>query len=161
MRSEPHKADFRLIQNPRNVPRTSRTLWGAVTLLCWAAYFFLWLPLVTLLLWLLGVRQSYIELYLRKNEIDPFLLTFLPILALIAGLSLILWAEYNRARFSGDDRREPMDSVSHNKIAIELGATTEVTRRIRDEKCCVLHMDDHANPITLTSRLKPVAQSTI
>ena len=160
MSSTQHKADFRLIQKPRSVPRTRRTLWGVVTLACWVAYFFLWLPLITLLLWLLGVRQGYIELYLRENNVDPFLLTFLPIMALIAAVSLIVWAEYNRARFSGDDRREPMDDISHDKIATELGATPELAGRICDEKCFVLHMDEHANPIKLTPSSIPLAQST-
>ncbi|WP_281273233.1 poly-beta-1,6-N-acetyl-D-glucosamine biosynthesis protein PgaD [Solilutibacter pythonis] len=129
------------------VPLINRRLWAAVTATFWIAYLHLWLPLLTLLLWLLGLRKSYGELYLREHSIEPFVLTTLPILALLAMASLLGWAEYNRLRFSGQDRRTSMDDVPLARVADQLGASPELARQLQRGKAIVLRMDSKAMPV--------------
>ena len=48
----------------------TRTLHGVLTLAAWALYAYLWLPVLTVLAWVMGVRTSYVELYVRNNRFD-------------------------------------------------------------------------------------------
>lgn len=135
-----------LIHRPHLQPATRRTLWGVVTALFWVAYLYLWLPLATLLLWLLGVRLAAIELYLQQHSADPFLLLALPVLAVTASSLLIGWGELNRWRFRGRDKRSAPVTVSHAEVAAALGASEAVTHALRDSRIAVLEMDEQARP---------------
>lgn len=142
------KADQQYISRPgRRQPAARRTLYGLATFVIWAAYLYLWLPLVTLLAWVLGLRSGYLELYLAQQRIDPALLGLLPLLALACGLALIGWAEYNRRRFGSLDRREPLANVSQDEIARALHADPALAVRLRASKRVVLSMSADARPL--------------
>lgn len=136
-----------IICNPDHVPAARRTFWGAVTAIFWVAYIYLWMPLITLLLWILGIRKGYAELYLREHSIEPFIFVALPIMALIATVMLVTWAEYNRYRFSGHDRRKAMDDVPLKKVAERIGATSAIASGLQRAKAVTLHMNEDANPV--------------
>ncbi len=137
-----------LIHRPERQQRLARRLWQLVTALCWAAYLYLWLPLFTLLLWFLGIEIAVYELYQRRDQVDPFVLLTLPLLALFCGLLLIGWAEYNRLRFQGRERRQPRAHVGRREIAEVLGAGPAVADAMVVHKIQVLHMDEHARPVS-------------
>lgn len=139
--------DDRLIQNNRNLPFVRRTFWGIVTAGFWLVYVYLWLPLITLLMWYLGVRQAQLELYLRHNTFDPYLLVVLPLIALLTAIVLVIWAEYNRKRFGGDDRRSETPPVGHTAIVCDLGGSPEIAEILSQNRVCVLQMNDNAVPI--------------
>ena len=88
-----------LIYSPQNQSNVQRGLYGTITLVAWAVYFYLILPLVTLLLWWLGLRGSYVQLWLPEAGFDRTLALTLPLLAVACALLLIGWAEINRLRF--------------------------------------------------------------
>lgn len=141
------KADLKYISHPgRRPPAARRTLYGLATFAIWAVYLYLWLPLLTLLFWFLGLRSAYVELYLSQHRIDPALLGLLPLIALICGMALIGWAEYNRRRFGKLDRREPHTDVPDHEIALALGADPDLAARLRSSKRVVLHMTEDARP---------------
>lgn len=135
------KYDSRLIQRPRAQPRLRRTAWGFVTAAFWGVYVYLWMPAITMLLWLLGIRNAYFELYLRQHRVEPFLLIALPSLAVCAAVLLIAWAEYNRWRFAGKDRRGAPSPTSLDDIAQALGATAQLGTQLNAARVVVLNMD--------------------
>lgn len=135
-----------LIHAPHRQQRLQRHLWQLLTAVCWAAYLYLWLPLFTLLLWLVGIRVAVFELYERRDQVDPFVLLALPAMALICALLLIGWAEYNRIRFQGRERRQKIADVPREELAAALGARDEVAAAMLSHKIQVLRMDDHAHP---------------
>lgn len=149
------KFDSRLIRKPRKQPRLQRAAWGFVTLGFWMVYVYLWTPLVTLLLWLLGIRTAFFELYVREHAIEPFLLFSLPLLALACALLLISWAEYNRLRFSRADRRSQPRSATLPDVAEALGTPPAVARALVLGKVTVLHMGEDARPHGFTSLADP------
>lgn len=152
-----HKHDSRLIQRPYSQPLLPRTFWGLTTGAFWVLYLYLWVPLVTLFLWLFGIRRAEAELYLRQHEIDPFLLLVLPATAAGAAALLILWAEYNRRRFTGVERRSAPPPVALEQVAAALGASTEVAQALNQGRISTLHMDPHqAVPLGVTA-VKPPA----
>lgn len=126
-----------------------RTLWGTVTAAFWLFYLYLLLPLATLMLWVLGVRTAYTELYLREAGIDAFLLGTLPVLALLCAAVVIVWAEYNRRRFQGQDRRQPQADATREEIAAALGASDALAAQLLGTKRTLIQMDAQARPVEL------------
>lgn len=145
--------DSRLIQKPRQQPRLQRTAWGFVTIAFWAFYFYLWAPLVTLVSWLLGGRLAWLQLYEYKQTVDPFVVIALPVMLVCCAVLLIAWAEYNRLRFTGKERRSPHEDVPHAEIARDLGASPALAAQLAEGKSVTLHMDDHARPVGITQQV--------
>ena len=154
--------DSRLIRKSRNQPRLQRTAWGFVTLAFWGFYFYLWAPLVTAISWLLGGHLAWLQLYEYKQSIDPFLVIALPIMLVCSAVLLIAWAEYNRFRFAGKERRNPRQDVTREEMARDLGATPALAAELLAGKAVTLHMDDHARPVGLSQQAlaepEPVAR---
>lgn len=154
--------DSRLIRKSRNQPRLQRTAWGFVTLAFWGFYFYLWAPLVTAISWLLGGHLAWLQLYEYKQSIDPFLVIALPIMLVCSAVLLIVWAEYNRFRFAGKERRNPRQDVTREEMARELGASPALAAELLSGKAVTLHMDDHARPVGLSHQgldgAEPVAR---
>ncbi|MGH8085934.1 MAG: poly-beta-1,6-N-acetyl-D-glucosamine biosynthesis protein PgaD [Lysobacter sp.] len=142
-------ADRQVIFLPHRQHRAKRTFYGVMTLLAWAVYAYLWLPLLTLVLWLVGVRLSYIELYLRDQRLDAALLVTLPLLLLACATLLIGWAEYNRLRFRGRERRTPRQDVRDDEVALALGAPPELGAALLDAHSAVLTMDTEGRPLAV------------
>lgn len=149
----PQRFDSRLIQKPRQQPRLQRTAWGFVTLAFWGFYFYLWAPLVTLFSWLLGGHMAWLQLYEHEQQIDTFVLVALPLMLVLCAALLIAWAEYNRARFAGNDRRAPRGIVERGEIARGLGASDALAQQLAGAKAVTLRMDDNARPTAVTPQL--------
>ena len=145
------KFDSKVIYKPRSQPALQRGFFSVVTFAFWIAYAYLWLPLLTLFLWLLGVRTAVFELYLREHQVEPFLLISLPMLALASAVILIAWAEYNRWRFRDKDRRGAHANVDRQDIARAFGSSDEVARSLVASKVAVLRMDDSAAPVGVST----------
>lgn len=136
------------ITHPRNpAPGRVRTVQGIVTLLAWVLYAWLWLPVVTVIAWMLGIRTSFIELQVRSYEADVSTFGVLFTLAVVATVLLIGWAEYNRHRFGGHDRRAPADNVSQDAMAQSLDTSAEISGQLLRAKSITLAMGDTARPI--------------
>jgi len=150
--SDGSKFDSRLIRKPRQQPRLQRTLWGGVNVAFWVFLFYLWAPLLTVLSWLLGIRLAWQQLYKYQDQIDPFLLMAVPVILLCCALVLIGWAEYNRMRFAGKERRMPVEPIDIAQIAQDLGATQELALGLAGSKSAILHMDDQARPVAFTPK---------
>ena len=123
-----------------------RTIQGLVTLLAWVAYAWLWLPVITVIAWMLGVRTSFVELQIRTYEFDRDTFGILFTLAVVATVVLIGWAEYNRHKFGGRDRRAAAQNVAPEQIAQSLNASPEVSGHLSRAKSITLAMGDDARP---------------
>lgn len=145
------KFDSKIIYKPRAQPKLQRGFFSVVTFAFWIGYAYLWLPLLTLFLWLIGLRTAVFELYLREHQVEPFLLVSLPLLALASAAILIAWAEYNRWRFGSKDRRGEFPNVERQDIARAFGSSDEVAQSLATSKVAVLKMDDSAAPIGIST----------
>lgn len=144
------KYDARTIHNPSAQPPLQRTLWGFVTAAFWLFYLYLLMPFLTLLLWAMGIRTAFYEMYVRKSEVDPFLMFVLPMLAGLCAVLLVGWASYNRMRFGGVERRRRAADVPKGEVAFALGASQQVSLALSESKVATLHMDECATPIHVT-----------
>lgn len=141
--------DRQVIYLPHRQHRAKRTFYGVMTLVAWAVYAYLWLPLATLVLWVVGVRLSYIELYLRDQRLDAALLVTLPLLLLACAILLIGWAEYNRLRFRGRERRLALVDVDNVEIALALSAPPALGAALLGAQRAVLAMDPEGRPLEI------------
>mgnify|MGYP002716990029 CR=1 FL=1 len=126
-----------------------RAAMGAMTAAAWAVYAWLWAPLVTAIAWLVGVRAAWFQLYMRQSEIDFFVLASLPVIALVCGALLIGWAEYNRTRFAGADRRRRRADIDGDAVRVALGATQALAAKLRDGRIVQVSLDDDARPVAI------------
>ena len=122
----------------------TRTLHGVLTLAAWALYAYLWLPVLTVLAWVMGVRTSYVELYVRNNRFDNSVFMVILVLALVATVLLVGWAEYNRHKFGGQDRRSTPRNVDGDDVARSLLAPPELSRQLAGAKSITLNMGEDA-----------------
>src|SRR6185295_4483331 len=89
-----------LIERPDLQSPRQRTIYGALTLAFWAFWFYLWLPVLALLAWSLGVQQAFKYMVVLGGYRDVIhLLGIYAMIILLLGGGLVLWAIYNILRF--------------------------------------------------------------
>lgn len=150
--SAPNPTEHPFIYTPKDHPNgAARTMHGVLTLAAWAVYAYLWLPLITVLAWLAGIRTSYIELYVRNNRFDQSVFLVILVLAVVATVLLVGWAEYNRHKFSGHHRRGAATEVQDHEVAASLFAPVELSERLGRAKSVRLAMDGDARLLGIHS----------
>jgi biofilm PGA synthesis protein PgaD len=92
--------------------------YGMATLVVWAVYIYLWMPLVTLGAW--GLEFGFIHRQLTTlQNIDGLyrLLIGYGVVVLAIGVVLISWARFNLEKFRGLDRRRAPLPVTTREVA--------------------------------------------
>lgn len=146
------RTERKLIDNPENQSPGQRTMFGVLTGVAWAVYLYLWLPLITAVVWFLGVKSAYIELYLRDHRVDSFLVLAIPMIVLVVAVVLLGWAQYNLLRFRNrEDRRGAADNVSLDEMAQCIGATQAMAQQLQHSRHSVVHMSEQAVPLGLST----------
>lgn len=98
--------------------RRQKLAYGAVTVAFWAFWVYLWVPLLALLAWSLGVQQAYKYMIEFGGHIDLVrLVAFYLLVIVLLGGTLLLWAGYNIVRFGGAERRTPVAPVTTDQVA--------------------------------------------
>jgi biofilm PGA synthesis protein PgaD len=96
-----------IIDRPTLQTSRQRMLFGSMTLLFWALWIYLWLPILALVGWYLGVKIAYTEMVVKNGFTGLLhLLGWYAAVISIMGASLITWAYYNFARFRQVTRRK-------------------------------------------------------
>lgn len=132
-----------LIERPDLQTPRQRTLFGALTLLFWAFWFYLWLPLLALLAWSLGVQQAFKYMIVLGgfNEVIEVIGHYSLIIFLLGG-GLVLWATYNIIRFRGVEQRTASLPVTACEIGRDFGQDPIDVARWQREKCLYVTHDD-------------------
>lgn len=115
------KAEAILIQRPHRQRPASRAFFGLLTFLAWMLWVSLWLPLITLLAWLFGLRTSYVQLFVDNHARGWHQLLYLSLLALACAVVISSWSAYNWWRFRALDRRRGRSRVAMTAMAGQLG----------------------------------------
>jgi len=125
---------------------------AVVTAAAWTAFGWLIFPAVTAVLWLVGVSVVYDETLANLQTIDGRLLSGVLVAAvLVAGL-LVGWAEVQRRRFSGVERRQRALDIAVSEVGALLGATPEIIARLQAGRVMVLEMRDDGTPRAVLDR---------
>lgn len=130
-----------------SVPPARRRLFAALTLAAWTGFALLMAPLVTLLLWVAGLATAYDATLVRVDEIDHALLGGTVLASLALAVVLLVWADAQRRRFQGVERRRRTPDATPAEIALRLGASAEVAAVLRAAQVVSLAMDGDGAPV--------------
>lgn len=133
-----------------------RGFFALVTAGAWSAFVWLIFPAITALLWLVGVSVAYESAIAGIQAVQPALLLGILLSAVFAGTVLVAWAEIQRHRFSGVERRRRTEDVDVAAVGTALGATPEVAAVLQVGRVVLIHMRDDGTP--LRAAVSPVVQ---
>lgn len=130
-----------LIERPDLQSRRQRVLYGALTLAFWTLWVYLWLPVLALLAWALGIQQAYKYMVVLGGYRDVLaLLGIYGLVILLLGGGLVAWATYNIIRFRGVERRTAALPVTAAEIGKYFGQDSQaVTGWQNDQRLYVTH----------------------
>jgi biofilm PGA synthesis protein PgaD len=129
-----------------------------MTVLFWALWIYLWLPVLGLLGWVLGIRIGYHVMVVQNGFVGLIdqLGWYSTIVAVLGG-SLLLWAYYNLLRFRGVERRRgasaPRNPALHERYGISAALLASWTAARRVE----LHHDAEGKLISPPPEPAPAA----
>jgi poly-beta-1,6-N-acetyl-D-glucosamine biosynthesis protein PgaD len=108
---------------------------GILTILFWGAWFYLWLPVVSMLAWWLGFKFFYrhmVELGGFSGFIK-FLNVFFSGIFLLCG-ALAIWSFYNLKRYGSYHRRNKTMITDMNKLAADFNVSNEKLQKTQKAK---------------------------
>jgi biofilm PGA synthesis protein PgaD len=95
-----------------------RTVYGVLTLLFWLVWAYLWLPLLALVAWAVGLEQAYeYMIVLGGYEEVLGLLGIYTVIIMIMGGSLVGWAAYNILRYGSRAQRSGNQPPTLEEVA--------------------------------------------
>jgi biofilm PGA synthesis protein PgaD len=131
-----------IIDRPGLQTARQRLLFGSMTVVFWALWIYLWLPILALIGWALGFRIAYYEMVVRNGYVGlvHLLVFYLTVIGCL-GASLLLWAYYNFARFRNVIRRKSVPVSSRPSVTQRYRVSPELLAIWRHERRLVLHHD--------------------
>ncbi|MBC7290347.1 MAG: poly-beta-1,6-N-acetyl-D-glucosamine biosynthesis protein PgaD [Actinotalea sp.] len=136
-----------VISRPERVPRVRHGVFTALTAVAWTGFVWLLAPLLTLLLWAAGAATLYEEAVARFGDVQPGVLVGVIGAALGLAAVLVVWAQGQRRRFAGAERRRRPEDVEQSEVAAALGASPDVTAVLRTGRVVVVHVDEAGRPV--------------
>ena len=136
------KADPLIIERPERQKPLQRATFALITMVAWTLWVSLWLPLLTLIAWMLGLQDIYIKLGLNHPFRAAGDLDLVFRVAFVCALSLGSWAFYNRMRFAGKQKRRANRIVDLTEMAPVLEASVNTARQLRSSRRAVVHFTD-------------------
>ena len=127
------------LQSPRQ-----RTLYGALTLAFWAFWIYLWVPVLALLAWMLGLQQAYKYMIVLGGYQEVLrAIGMYSLIILVMGGGLLLWAGYNIFRFRGVESRVAAQPITPVEIGRHFGQDPEAVASWQGEqRLYVVHDSD-------------------
>ncbi len=125
----------------------SRRVFGTMTAAAWTLYGYLWLPAITLVAWVLGVRTAWVSAVLERASVDVGEMWLMVALIVLLGCALVLWAEQQRKRFSGVERRLRAADASPEQVSVSLGASPRVLAALQVGQVVTVHHDAGGVPV--------------
>ncbi|HTJ96971.1 MAG TPA: poly-beta-1,6-N-acetyl-D-glucosamine biosynthesis protein PgaD [Rhodocyclaceae bacterium] len=132
-----------IIERPDLQSPQQRTLFGLLTLIFWVFWFYLWVPLLALLAWALGIQQAFkYMVVLGGFEEVVRVIGVYSLVILMLGGGLVLWAFYNILRFRGIEKRTASLPVTNADIGREFGQDPFVVLSWQDKKMLSVSHDE-------------------
>ncbi len=119
---------------------------GILTLLFWGFWFYLWLPLISVVAWLLGFKILYSHI-IALGGLDEFLvqLNIFSIGIFSASGILALWSFYNLKRYGAYNRRNKVYTTDLHGLAAHFSLTTQELQKIQQEKILHFSFNERGN----------------
>lgn len=123
-----------------------------ITAAMWVLYVYLWLPLLTVLAWAIGIEAAYEQMVtLGGYQIAVELWAFFATVILIMGGLLLGWARINFYRFRGPDRRQLPSRTDSARMAADFGLAPDRLSAL--QTCRRARLDHHPDGRLLSAEI--------
>lgn len=150
-----------IINARRVLTRRARRRDRLLTLALWALYAYLWLPLISLFAWLLGLQFAY-TLVERAGGLASLvnLLYWFGLFVLLISLCIVGWSRFQLRRFGERERRLAVPTVTFEQEAAywDIDRTTLTRLRERQQNSVTFDSDGR---LQLLEHPQPSAGSQI
>jgi biofilm PGA synthesis protein PgaD len=128
-----------IICHPERQSGVQHTMFSALTLSVWAVWLYLWLPLITTILWMVGIRWAYIQVFRGSRGVSLWV-----ILWILIATSVILgsWSSYNHFRFARKAQRRQVQALAKSAIGKSFGISSATLSVLLRERRLNLYFDD-------------------
>jgi len=125
---------------------------GILTLLFWGFWFYLWLPLISVVAWLLGFQILYSHI-MALGGLDEFLVQFniFSIGIFAASGILALWSFYNLKRYGAYNRRNKIYTTDMHGLAAHLSLSAGELTKIQQAKTLHFSFDEEGDIQTIAT----------
>ncbi|GLQ97402.1 poly-beta-1,6-N-acetyl-D-glucosamine biosynthesis protein PgaD [Dyella mobilis] len=134
-----------IISRPERQQPAQRIVFTFVTMVAWSLWVSLWLPLITLIAWMLGLQDVYVKLVLDRSFRTASDLGLVLQMAATAVLLLGGWAFYNHLRFAGKQKRRANRLIDISEMALALDASISTAQQLRARRRTVLHFSEQGD----------------
>ncbi len=141
-----------IIESPSLQTLRQRYTYAALTLLFWVFWFYLWIPVISLIAWVLGIETFYDQMVIQAGlEALKELLGFYTTVIMALGGALASWALYNQIRFRGKERRTQQPLAGEDEIARFFALEAALMKRLQQAKFIELDHDEDGQLKTIKS----------
>ena len=139
--TEPIEENY-IIEDPSLLSVLRKGTEWSVTIAAWSAWVYCFMPLLTLLLWGVGMRFALIEGVMLDQAagLASVALYYLGGLLVVIGV-IQGWSMYNKHRYGGLDRRRHPDPVPDGELADYFGLAPETIVAARAAARAVVSFD--------------------
>lgn len=134
-----------IIERPDLQTRLQRYGYLSVTLICWLLWLYLFVPLLSLVAWVLGATLIYQTLLqgLQVEELRAIAVSYGSGILLLAGV-FVTWAFTSYLRFRDVDRRRPAGRVDDERLRRGHHLSAEELAALRSAQRLVVSADQLA-----------------
>ena len=124
--------------------RTRDTLFTAIM---WLVYLYLWVPLASLLAWLLGFEFAY-DVMIRSGGARDLgaVLTVYGVIVVVIAATVAFWSLGNRFRYGNLKRRAAHSTVTTTELARYFDVDPAQVERLRAAKLAAISFDADGRP---------------
>lgn len=129
-----------IIERPDLQSWRRRFGYAAVTLFFWLFYLYLWQPLLSLVLWTLGVGIAYLQM-VELGGFEALLELLISYGLVIVAIALVYigWAQINYRRFRRREQRINARELRCEETARHFGISVQDLRSWRDQRMLIVH----------------------
>jgi len=130
------------IHAPELLTRREQIRDAFATGIMWALYAYLWLPLISLLAWILGFEFAYDVMIRAGGSVHlKTVLYWYGIAVSTIFVAFGVWSLSNRLRFGNRERRGHLDAVTDDSFMTFFGISAADLERLRTGRSLVLELD--------------------
>jgi biofilm PGA synthesis protein PgaD len=128
-----------IISLPERQSSPQHAIFGALTLTIWVLWVYLWLPLITAILWMVGIRWAYIQIFQGTRGVSLWVILWILLSAIIVVAS---WSNYNNIRYAKKTQRRRAQAVYKTAIREKFGITSPTLALLLRERRLNLYFSD-------------------
>lgn len=132
-----------IIESPSLQTLRQRYAYAVLTLFFWVFWFYLWIPVISLVAWLLGIESFYDQMVIQAGlEALQEVLGLYTTVIMGLGVTLTGWALYNQIRFRGRERRVHQARIDEEDLAGFFAIGPELVTRLQQARFIEMDHDE-------------------